>query len=256
MVSRRCRVYGDDEPAMKFSAENAELLGKAQGGRAQVAGSKAPKAPHGNEYQGKPVKPGGISFRDVLLKNKTGEDLDEVIEVPEAVQAFVSKQGRDLVGRTVDFTSLRTLNFLLRKDGWSKANVPNTSFESGNCSGEFVPDSVERKGRSKDFGTSENVEEVEESVEVTSPRDKEEVNGLVRNPVVQSINAGHGKVDYAFRSADNNDSNRTDPVVSNFEANLVNVLSQAHSRSRKRPRSEDPFNLNELLGLKAHQGVQ
>ncbi|KAI3712411.1 hypothetical protein L1987_70967 [Smallanthus sonchifolius] len=129
-------------------------------------------------------------------------------------------------------------------------------YESGNVPGGYAADSVVRNGGSNDLGSLEMVEVVEESVEVASPRGKEEVRGHVRKFEVKKLNEGHGKVDYAFRSASKPADNRKDPATSNFDANLINILSQGHSRSRKRPRSEDPFKLNELLGLNVDQGEQ
>ncbi|KAJ0945273.1 hypothetical protein HanPSC8_Chr03g0126321 [Helianthus annuus] len=60
----------------------------------------------------------GKSFVDILL-NKSSPCLDEdVVEVDPSVFTLTEKFGRSLVGRTVDFSALRSINVFLREAGF------------------------------------------------------------------------------------------------------------------------------------------
>ncbi|KAI3813610.1 hypothetical protein L1987_18338 [Smallanthus sonchifolius] len=118
--------------------------------------------------------------------------------------------------------------------------------------------------RDADHGTFlrilEHAKEVQEAAVEGSFRakEKEVYNGCIGNIVGQKFNAGHnghGEVEFEFRSADNDFVPRKSQGEMVFEAQLLKALSQVQSRPRKRPRSNDRFNLDEILGLNQAQRV-
>ncbi|KAI3818316.1 hypothetical protein L1987_12120 [Smallanthus sonchifolius] len=70
-----------------------------------------------------PTSFGRKSFKDALVKDYAQQIDDRCIVIPSTVDAFSEIHGKALVGRVKDFTTLRTLNCLLRDVGCSGLDI-------------------------------------------------------------------------------------------------------------------------------------
>ncbi|KAI3829763.1 hypothetical protein L1987_03891 [Smallanthus sonchifolius] len=66
---------------------------------------------------------GSKSFKEALVKECFPSQVEKVIVLPSSTHAFADCFGRALVGRAVNFTTLRTLNVLLRDVGLSGLDI-------------------------------------------------------------------------------------------------------------------------------------
>ncbi|KAI3797372.1 hypothetical protein L1987_32628 [Smallanthus sonchifolius] len=60
---------------------------------------------------------GGRSFQDVVANDVPPASKEKVILVPSSINSFYSYVRVALVGRTIDFKTLRTLNVLAKEAG-------------------------------------------------------------------------------------------------------------------------------------------
>ncbi|KAI3796542.1 hypothetical protein L1987_39217 [Smallanthus sonchifolius] len=79
---------------------------------------------HQNKVFSEPFSgPGGISYKEKLLNEKSAKPHDIVIDVPSSVNALSKLHDRALIGRVVNFMALRTLNVLIMKAGMQEIEI-------------------------------------------------------------------------------------------------------------------------------------
>ncbi|KAI3804754.1 hypothetical protein L1987_26547 [Smallanthus sonchifolius] len=170
---------------------------------------------------------GGKSFRDALVSDPIPIPQEKVIIVPSSTKALTSLFGRALVGRSVDFNTLRTFYFLAREVGvldmFPNSTIGAEILGSDREDGEVGEDQAvdPRNCQSSCMGTKEGVNAAGSNLE--------------------------GRV-YFFNSLDHSNLNGPSPRAQGKKAQPMDSFL-AHRRPRKRQRSDDPFDLNDIIGI-------
>ncbi|KAM0065083.1 hypothetical protein Hdeb2414_s0003g00110641 [Helianthus debilis subsp. tardiflorus] len=112
-VAKFAKENGGNKRSLPHDGWKSDGLGRMPDGPARKPEGPARKP--ASRYNG---SSSGKSFVDILL-NKSSPCLDEdVVEVDPSVLTLTKKFGRSLVGRTVDFLALRSINVSLREAGF------------------------------------------------------------------------------------------------------------------------------------------
>ncbi|KAJ0693567.1 putative RNA recognition motif domain, nucleotide-binding alpha-beta plait domain superfamily [Helianthus annuus] len=112
-VAKFAKENGGNERSLPHDGWKSDGPGRMQDGPARKP--EGPGRKPASRFNG---SSSGKSFVDILL-NKSSPCLDEdVVEVDPSVFTLTEKFGRSLVGRTVDFLALRSINVLLREAGF------------------------------------------------------------------------------------------------------------------------------------------
>ncbi|KAI3826975.1 hypothetical protein L1987_01036 [Smallanthus sonchifolius] len=171
---------------------------------------------------------------------------EKVIVVPNSTKAFSSLCGKALVGRMVDFKTLRTFNLLARDAG---VNDMATQYISGMLILlSFKDPGAYKRFLEKDENRSYDVEaEILESDREDGEVGDEILESGLRLALMQ-IGAITREGFSLFNSMDPSSFKAPSSLTQGKKAHPTNsFLTQP--RSRKRQRTDDPFDLNEIIGI-------
>ncbi|KAI3671763.1 hypothetical protein L1987_55142 [Smallanthus sonchifolius] len=161
---------------------------------------------------GQKIKKGGMSFKDMLINKSNATQDCLTIDMYPDISAFQNLHNRALMGRAVDLASLRALKGLVMAED----ERPDKSGETEETHGE-------------EEAMHERAESNYEGKKV-----KKNLSFFKKRLLLAKEKIKKGN----YRS-------KTEEVYKNLS------LSAESNRLKKRPRSDDPFGLNKLLGIQS-----
>ncbi|KAI3704849.1 hypothetical protein L1987_75078 [Smallanthus sonchifolius] len=225
-----------NENADAFPTKERPGTGRGGGGRAEGGYSNIYILP---EKAGEVKK--GFSYTDILL-NKSSQVLDEdTIEVDPSVNTMSAVVGRAVVARAVDFQVLRKLNVILREAGFQGVGIQYIGGFSVILTLKDEEAAFFNGGDEETALRNEMTKEVHGAPQQSVVVNEEAIPREQENVRCQELNGG-----FNF-SAPTIDRNVLDKGGPTFVEQWVNLVGQSSPRPRKRPRSHDAAQIEDLL---------